>query len=79
MNTAFEVTQPYEFRRNSDWPIDIGISTGCILGYIFAWIGLVTYFHPNHWVAGVSGALAGWFVGWVWYRLVDKNKAILKG
>jgi hypothetical protein len=73
MNTNFEFPHLYEFNRNPDWPVDIGISTGCTLGYIFAWIGLVSYFHPNHWVAGVIGALAGCFVGWIWFRLVMKG------
>ncbi|MFA5872963.1 MAG: hypothetical protein WC832_03275 [Anaerolineales bacterium] len=73
MNTTFEIPHPYEFKRHPDWPVDIGISAGCILGYVFAWIGLVSYFHPNHWVAGVIGALAGCFVGWLWFRLVMKN------
>ncbi len=73
MNTTFEIPHPYEFKRHPDWSVDIGISAGCILGYVFAWIGLVSYFHPNHWVAGVIGALAGCFVGWLWFRLVMKN------
>jgi hypothetical protein len=78
MNTTFEFPQPYEFKRNPDWPVDIGIAAGCILGYVFAWIGLVNYFHPSHWAAGVIGALAGCFVGWVWFRLMVKDDANFK-
>lgn len=73
MNTPFEYPQSYEFKRNPDWPVDIGIASGCTLGYVFAWIGLVGYFHPNHWVAGVIGALSGCLVGWIWFRLVIKS------
>jgi len=53
--------------------VDIGIAGGCILGYVFAWIGLIGYFHPSHWVAGLIGAVVGSFVGWVWFKLVMKN------
>ncbi len=73
MNTTVDALYPYEFQQSLDWPVDIGIAAGCILGYVFAWIGLVSYFHPNHWVAGVAGALAGCFVGWLWFRLALKN------
>ena len=79
MNMTFEGPHRSEFKRQIDWPVDIGVAAGCILGYAFAWIGLVSYFHPNHWVAGVSGALVGWLVGWLWFWLVVKNKVILKG
>ena len=73
MNTLFEFAHPYEFKLRPDWPVDIGIAGGCILGYVFAWIGLVSYFHTNHWIAGVIGALTGSFVGWIWFQLVMKN------
>jgi hypothetical protein len=73
METVLETTSPFEFKRRSDWPVDIGIAAGCLLGYGFAWIGLVSYFHPIHWVAGVTGALAGCIVGWLWFQLVVKN------
>lgn len=75
MNTTFEVPNSHEFKRRIDWPVDIGIAAGCILGYVFAWIGLVGYFHPIHWVAGISGAVAGGAVGWVWFQLVVKHHA----
>jgi hypothetical protein len=55
--------------------VDIGIAGGCILGYVFAWIGLVGYFHTSHSVAGVIGALAGYFVGWAWFKLVMENRS----
>jgi len=73
MDTPFDFTHSYVFKLHTDWPVDIGIASGCILGYVFAWIGLVDYFHTSHWVAGVIGALAGYFVGWVWFKLIMKN------
>ena len=73
MNLIYGDAKIHEFKFRQDWPVDIGIAVGCILGYVFAWTGLVSYFHPNHWVAGVIGALAGYFVGWLWFRLALKN------
>jgi hypothetical protein len=49
--------------------VDIGIAAGCILGYVFAWIGLVCFLYLEHWMAGVIGAFAGGLVGWLWYLL----------
>ena len=73
MITTFDIVQPTLLRPRPDWPVDIGIAGDCILGYIFAWIGLIGYFHPSHWVAGLIGAVVGSFVGWVWFKLVMKN------
>lgn len=73
MNAPFEIPQNYEFKRNPDWPVDIGIAGGCILGNIFAWIGLVCLLYLEHWEAGMLGALLGGLVGWVWFRLVVKK------
>jgi membrane associated rhomboid family serine protease len=73
MNTSFDIPHLYEFKRHTDWPVDIGIVTGCILGYVIAWVGLVSYFCPHNWVAGVTGSLAGCFAGWLWFRLVRKG------
>jgi len=75
MNTPIEFTQRYEFKRNSDWPVDIGIAAGSIIAYVVAWIGLVCVLYLEHWMAGMVGALAGGFAGWIWYRLVKKNGA----
>jgi hypothetical protein len=75
MDTTFDFARPYVFRLHLDWPVDIGIAGGCILGYVFAWIGLVGYFHTSHSVAGVIGALAGYFVGWAWFKLVMENRS----
>jgi ABC-type uncharacterized transport system permease subunit len=47
--------------------VDIGIAAGTILGYVFAWIGLVCYLYLEHWMAGILGALAGGLVGWLWF------------
>jgi hypothetical protein len=73
MEAVFESASRYKFVRREDWPVDIGIAGGCILGYVFAWIGLAAYFHPAHWVAGVIGSLAGCLVGWAWYWIARKD------
>ncbi len=73
MNTTFEYSQPYEFKRHPDWPVDIGISAGCILGYVFTWTGLVCYLYLEHWMAGILGALAGLLTGWTWFKLKTKH------
>ncbi len=73
MYTALEVSHPYEFEHRPDWAVDIGIAAGCTLGYVLAWVGLVSYFYPNHWAAGVTGALAGCLVGWLYLRLARKD------
>jgi hypothetical protein len=69
MNMYLEVSQPYEFKRHPDWPVDIGLAAGCTLGYVFAWIGLVCYLYLEHWMAGMLGALVGGFVGWIWFKM----------
>jgi len=75
METFIDFPQVYEFKLRPDWPVDIGIATGTILGYVFACIGLVCILYLEHWMAGMVGALAGGFAGWIWYRLVKKKGA----
>jgi hypothetical protein len=72
MITSIEFTQHYEFKRNIDWPVDIGISAGCILGYVVAWIGLVCVLYLDHWMVGMLGAVVGGFVGWIWFKTKRK-------
>jgi hypothetical protein len=80
MNAYIEPGKAYEFRLQPDWPVDIGIASGGILFYVLASIGLICILNVEHWMAGVFGALVGWFVGWLWYRLfIKKNNAVLKG
>lgn len=67
--------QVLHFTRNPDWPVDIGIAAGTILGYIFAWIGLICYLYLEHWMAGILGALVGGFVGWLWFLLKVRHGA----
>jgi hypothetical protein len=45
------------------WIIGLGF-----MSYLVARIALDAYPHPIHWVSGVVGAVAGYFVGWLWYR-----------
>jgi hypothetical protein len=73
MNSTSRFLQQYEFKRHSDWSVDIGIVSGCILGYVFAWIGLICYLYVEHWMAGVMGALAGGFVGLIWFCFKKNN------
>lgn len=75
MNTTFEIPHSYEFKRRVDWPVDIGIAAGCILGYVSAWIGLICIFQLTHWMVGVSGAIVGGFIGWIWFRLMVRNRS----
>ena len=79
MDNAQNLTWSFLFTRRLDWPVDIGIASSCILGYVFAWIGLACFFYLGHRVAGMIGALAGGLVGWLWFCLVVKNRTILKG
>jgi hypothetical protein len=73
MNMNFEISQPHEFKRHLDWPVDIGIAGGCILGYVFAWIGLICFLYVEHWMAAMLGALVGGFVGWIWFKIKWKD------
>jgi|GEM_PF-6024505 len=73
MNMNFEISQPHEFKRHLDWPVDIGIAGGCILGYVFAWIGLICFLYVEHWMAAMLGALVGGFVGWIWFKMKWKD------
>lgn len=43
------------------------IGTG-FLGYVIVRIALDEYSHPIHWASGLIGAVAGFFVGGLWYR-----------
>ncbi len=78
MNGPFEITYRTRFQRRLDWPVDLGIAAGCILGYILAWIGLIICFGPSHWFGGVLGSLIGGMLGWVWFRLKERSIRIEK-
>jgi hypothetical protein len=78
MYTTFEAPHPYEFERRPDWPVDIGIAAGCILGYVIAWVGLICYLYLEHWMAGILGALAGGIVGWLWFLVKVRHESELK-
>jgi high-affinity Fe2+/Pb2+ permease len=78
MNTAFDFPQQNKFKRNEDWPVDIGLAAGCTLGYIITWIGLICYLYLEHWMTAMLGALIGGLIGWIWYRLVVNRKWVSK-
>jgi hypothetical protein len=73
MNTTFEFSRPYKFKRHDDWPVDIGIAAGSVLGFVLTWTGLVCILYLEHWMAGILGAFAGLLTGWIWFCLVIKN------
>jgi hypothetical protein len=80
MNAYFEPGKASEFRRQPDWPVDIGIASGGILFYALTSIGLICILNLEHWMAGAARALVGWLAGWLLYRLlIKKNNGILKG
>jgi hypothetical protein len=69
MEAVFTTTSKYKFIRREDLPVDIGIAAGTILGFVYAWIGLICYLNVEHWMAGVMGSIAGGLAGWVWYNI----------
>jgi outer membrane lipoprotein SlyB len=73
MDIPFEISYRTKFQRRFDWPVDLGIAAGCILGYLIAWIGLIICFGPSHWIGGILGALAGGVAGWVWFKVKIRN------
>lgn len=45
-----------------------GVLGVAFLSYVVARIALAAYPHPVHWASAVAGAIAGYFLGWAWYR-----------
>ena len=45
------------------WVIGLGV-----FGYLLGRIFLDSLPHPVHWSAGVIAGVAGYFIGWAWYR-----------
>jgi hypothetical protein len=39
-----------------------------ILGYTLSNIGLSGLPHAYHWTTGILGGIAGFGIGWIWYR-----------
>ena len=58
-------------KTRQEWPLVVYIwmfGLG-LLGYLF--VGLIllnSQPHPLHWLSGLIGAVAGYFIGWLWYR-----------
>ncbi len=74
MDIPFDITYRTKFQRRVDWPVDVGIAAGCILGYLIAWVGLIICLGPNHWLGGILGALIGGLAGWIWFKVkIRKN------
>ncbi len=57
-------------KAKKEWPLVVyfGIFGLGFLSYVIARIALDGYPHPIHWASGLIGAVAGFFVGWLWYR-----------
>ncbi|HJW89738.1 MAG TPA: hypothetical protein VJ436_03755 [Anaerolineales bacterium] len=45
------------------WAFGLGM-----LGYLLGRIMLDSLPHPVHWSAGLLAGVAGYFIGWAWYR-----------
>lgn len=73
MDNALHLTPSTSFARRLDWPVDIGIAAGTILGYFITWFGLICYLYLEHWMAGLLGALVGGLVGWLWFLVKRKH------
>lgn len=57
-------------KAKKDWPVVVYVGMIGIgfLGYVIGRIALDGYPHPIHWASGLIGAVAGFFMGWLWYR-----------
>jgi hypothetical protein len=57
-------------KAKNEWPVVVYFATfGLgVMSYVIARIALDGYPHPIHWASGLIGAVAGFFLGWVWYR-----------
>ena len=53
-----------------DWPLVVFVWIAGLgfTGYIIARIVLDSQPHPVHWASGLVGAVAGYFLGWLWYH-----------
>ena len=57
-------------KASVDWPLVVYVWVAGLgfAGYIIARIVLDSQPHPVHWAAGLVGAVAGDFLGWLWYH-----------
>lgn len=57
-------------KAKKEWPLVVylwSIGLG-FMSYVVTRIALDGYPHPIHWASGLIGAVAGFFVGLLWYR-----------
>ena len=52
------------------WPlvVFVGIFSIGFIGYLFGRLVFIAQPHPIHWALALIGAVAGGFIGWLWYR-----------
>jgi hypothetical protein len=57
-------------KAKKEWPLVVyfWIAGLGLLSYAVTRVALDGYPHPIHWAAGLIGAVAGIFAGWLWYR-----------
>jgi len=57
-------------KKKKEWPVIVYFWTFglAILGYTLANIRLSGLPHAYHWTTGIIGGMAGFVIGWVWYR-----------
>jgi hypothetical protein len=57
-------------KTKKEWPLVVYfwiVGLG-FMSYVVTRIALDGYPHPIHWASGLVGAIAGYFIGWIWYR-----------
>lgn len=62
---------PPEEQKTASFGIPLSAATFALLGFIAAYVGAraVTDVHPVHWTAAFIGAIVGYGVGYLWYRV----------
>ena len=70
MSNRTRLTKAKKKAIREGWPLVVYIwifGLG-LTGYFVGRLVFATRPHPLHWAMGLLGAIAGGFVGWIWYR-----------